>query len=95
MSVEQAAGYREVGIASWYGEETRRQTGGHMTANGEAFKVWVLHEDVHALDGINSLALLVPIRLRFRFRVDAKGKTQSQQCKNNSENSAGVGNSIS
>jgi len=25
------------GIASWYGYETLRQKGGHMTANGEAF----------------------------------------------------------
>jgi rare lipoprotein A len=37
MSVEQARSYRETGIASWYGYETYRQKGGHMTANGEAF----------------------------------------------------------
>ena len=37
MSVEQAQNYRETGIASWYGYETYRQKGGHMTANGEAF----------------------------------------------------------
>ena len=37
MSVEQARHYRETGIASWYGYETYRQKGGHMTANGEAF----------------------------------------------------------
>ena len=37
MSVRQAQRYEEKGIASWYGEETRRQKGGHMTANGEAF----------------------------------------------------------
>ncbi len=37
MSVEQASKYREVGIASWYGYETRRKKGGHMTANGEVF----------------------------------------------------------
>jgi len=37
MSVEAAQRYREVGIASWYGYETYRQIGGHMTANGEAF----------------------------------------------------------
>ena len=37
MSVAQAATYREVGFASWYGSETLRQKGGHMTANGEAF----------------------------------------------------------
>ena len=37
MSVDQARTYREAGIASWYGEETRQKKGGHMTANGEAF----------------------------------------------------------
>jgi rare lipoprotein A len=37
MSVEAAAAYRQVGVASWYGMETRRKKGGHMTANGEAF----------------------------------------------------------
>jgi rare lipoprotein A len=37
MSVEEAQDYREVGLASWYGYETRRKPGGYMTANGEAF----------------------------------------------------------
>ena len=37
MTVAQAKTYREKGIASWYGDETYRQRGGHMTANGEAF----------------------------------------------------------
>ena len=37
MSVEAAQNYSETGIASWYGYETLRQKGGHMTANGEAF----------------------------------------------------------
>lgn len=37
MSVEEAGKYREKGTASWYGYETRRKKGGHMTANGEAF----------------------------------------------------------
>jgi rare lipoprotein A len=37
MSVEDARTYRETGMASWYGYETYRQDGGHMTANGEAF----------------------------------------------------------
>ena len=37
MSVDAAQSYREEGTASWYGNETRRQRGGHMTANGEAF----------------------------------------------------------
>lgn len=37
MNVLQAQRYEETGLASWYGEETRRQEDGHMTANGEAF----------------------------------------------------------
>jgi rare lipoprotein A len=37
MSVEKAKTYCQKGIASWYGYETYRQKGGHMTANGEAF----------------------------------------------------------
>lgn len=37
MSVAEATAYREVGIASWYGTETLRRKGGHMTANGEVF----------------------------------------------------------
>jgi rare lipoprotein A len=32
MSVEESKGYREEGVASWYGYES-----GRMTANGEAF----------------------------------------------------------
>lgn len=37
MTLAEAAKYREKGTASWYGDETRSQKGGHMTANGEAF----------------------------------------------------------
>ena len=37
MSVAQSRSYREEGMASWYGYETRKQAGGHMTANGEVF----------------------------------------------------------
>jgi len=37
MSVEQARRYRQIGYASWYGYETLRQKGGHMTADGELF----------------------------------------------------------
>lgn len=37
MSVAEAATYRQRGIASWYGNETLRTSGGYMTANGEAF----------------------------------------------------------
>ena len=37
MSVKEAKNYEEVGVASWYGYETRRQKGGYMTANGEVF----------------------------------------------------------
>lgn len=37
MSVAKAKNYKEVGVASWYGYETRRKKGGYMTANGEKF----------------------------------------------------------
>jgi len=37
MSMDQAREYQETGTASWYGYETYRQEGGHMTANGEVF----------------------------------------------------------
>lgn len=37
MSVEEAQSYRQEGVASWYGVETRKKKGGHMTANGETF----------------------------------------------------------
>jgi len=37
MSVAKSRSYRETGLASWYGNETLNQPGGHMTANGEAF----------------------------------------------------------
>lgn len=38
MSVEKAAHYKQVGIASWYGYETRSRKGGFMTADGEEFE---------------------------------------------------------
>ena len=37
MSVDEASHYKEMGVASWYGYETRRKKGGYMTADGEAF----------------------------------------------------------
>lgn len=37
MTVAEAGSYKEAGVASWYGYETRNKSGGHMTANGEAF----------------------------------------------------------
>jgi len=37
MSLKETGNYRQKGLASWYGYETLRQKGGHMTANGEAF----------------------------------------------------------
>lgn len=37
MSVAKSRSYRKKGLASWYGNETLNQPGGHMTANGEAF----------------------------------------------------------
>ena len=32
MSLEEAGRYRETGVASWYGNETLKRPGGHMTA---------------------------------------------------------------
>lgn len=37
MSIKDAENYSEVGIASWYGYETKNKKDGYMTANGEAF----------------------------------------------------------
>ena len=37
MSLQEAKTYREKGTASWYGYETFKKKGGHMTANGERF----------------------------------------------------------
>jgi len=51
MSAEEAEKYRERGIASWYGYETRNKPGGHMTANGEAFDP----------DGLNAAHKYLPL----------------------------------
>jgi rare lipoprotein A len=51
MSLDEAGKYKEKGIASWYGEETRRKDGGHMTANGEVFNP----------DGLNAAHKYLPI----------------------------------
>ncbi|MFC1886447.1 septal ring lytic transglycosylase RlpA family protein [Thermodesulfobacteriota bacterium] len=51
MSVETAKAYRQKGIASWYGFETYRQKGGHMTANGDAFDP----------DGLNAAHKYLPL----------------------------------
>ncbi|MDY6953891.1 MAG: septal ring lytic transglycosylase RlpA family protein, partial [Thermodesulfobacteriota bacterium] len=37
LSVREAKTYQERGMASWYGYETLKKEGGHMTANGERF----------------------------------------------------------
>jgi peptidoglycan lytic transglycosylase len=51
MSVKEAKTYREKGIASWYGYETRKKKGGHMTANGEVFDP----------DGLNAAHKYLPL----------------------------------
>ena len=56
MSLEDASRYRERGVASWYGDETRRQKGGHMTANGEAFDP----------DGLNAAHKYLPLPMHVR-----------------------------
>lgn len=76
MSVADAQTYRESGIASWYGEETLRQKGGHMTANGEAFnpnaptaahKHLPLPTDVRVTNLDNGRSLLVRVNDRGPF----------------------------
>ena len=56
MSMEEAKNYREKGVASWYGYETRKQKGGHMTANGEAFDP----------DGLNAAHKYLPLPTHVR-----------------------------
>ena len=51
MTVDKARTYRQKGIASWYGDETYNQRGGHMTANGEAFDP----------DGLNAAHKYLPL----------------------------------
>jgi rare lipoprotein A len=51
MSVKEAKTYREKGIASWYGYETSKKKGGHMTANGEVFNP----------DGLNAAHKYLPL----------------------------------
>jgi rare lipoprotein A len=56
MSIERARTYRQKGIASWYGDETYHQRGGHMTANGEAFDP----------DGLSAAHKLLPLPMFVR-----------------------------
>ncbi len=51
FSMEKAAEYHEKGLASWYGNETFKKKGGHMTANGEAFNP----------DGLNAAHKYLPL----------------------------------
>lgn len=51
MSIKEAGEYKELGIASWYGEETMKKDGGHMTANGEVFDP----------DGLNAAHKYLPL----------------------------------
>ena len=51
MSVKASETYCQEGLASWYGIETYRQKGGHMTANGEAFDP----------DGLSAAHKLLPL----------------------------------
>lgn len=80
MSTEKAAHYKEVGVASWYGYETRRQKGGHMTADGEAFdpsgltgahKYLPLPMYVRVLNLENGRSLIVRVNDRGPFPCDA------------------------
>ena len=65
MTLAKAAKYRERGIASWYGAETRRQKGGHMTANGEAFDP----------DGLNAAHKYLPLPIYVKVTNLDNGKS--------------------
>jgi len=56
MTINDATTYREKGLASWYGYETMRKKGGHMTANGEAFDP----------DGLSAAHKYLPLPLHVR-----------------------------
>ncbi|MFC1838337.1 septal ring lytic transglycosylase RlpA family protein [Thermodesulfobacteriota bacterium] len=65
MSLKEAVNYEEKGIASWYGDETRRQKGGHMTANGEAFDP----------DGFNAAHKYLPLPSHLKVTNLENGKS--------------------
>ncbi len=65
MTVAQAQDYEETGIASWYGYETLRQSGGRMTANGEAFNP----------RGLTAAHKYLPLPTNVEVTNLAKGKT--------------------
>lgn len=65
MSLKEAGNYEEKGIASWYGFETRKQKGGHMTANGEAFDP----------DGLNAAHKYLPLPSYVRVTNLENGKS--------------------
>jgi rare lipoprotein A len=76
MTVAKAQRYHETGIASWYGDETRRQSGDHMTANGEVFnprglsaahKHLLLPTNVEITNLENRLSIIVHVNDRGPF----------------------------
>jgi rare lipoprotein A len=84
MSVAAAQSYSETGVASWYGRETRRKKGGHMTANGEAFnpkaltaahKLLPLPTNVRVTNLENNRSIIVRVNDRGPF--NSKGNPRS------------------
>jgi rare lipoprotein A len=65
MSLKEAVNYEEKGVASWYGDETRSQKGGYMTANGEAFDP----------DGLNAAHKYLPLPSYVRVTNLENGKS--------------------
>jgi rare lipoprotein A len=79
MTVAKAQRYKETGVASWYGNETLNQKGGHMTANGEAFnpnalsaahKYLPLPTDVKVTNLQNGRSVIVRVNDRGPFPSD-------------------------
>jgi peptidoglycan lytic transglycosylase len=64
FSMEKAEEYHEKGIASWYGNETFKKKGGHMTADGEAFDP----------DGLNAAHKYLPLPSYVRVTNLENGK---------------------
>ncbi len=65
MSVKEAQSYRQEGLASWYGIETRKKKGGHMTANGEVFDP----------DGLSAAHRYLPLPYHVRVKNLENGRS--------------------
>ena len=91
MSINESKTYKQTGIASWYGNETLRQKGGHMTANGETFnphglsaahKYLPLSVYIRVTNLKNNKSIIVRVNDRGPFIDDRKIDLSSGAAKN-------------